>query len=134
MSDYRHDRRIKLMQDVFACSFSDQTLANCLADSQQASESNVEDATTLSQILQALEGLDLAIQQAAPERPLADINKVDLAILRTIYFESLHHKTPKRVLIDEAIELAKAFGSDSSAKFVNGVLAKLLLAESEKVR
>lgn len=128
-SDSRHDRRIKLMQDVFACTFNSQTLENCLQDSEPASNDSY-----LKLLLQQLETLDQTIQAAAPERPLRDINKVDLAILRCIVFESNHAKTPKPVLINEAIELAKEFGSDSSAKFINGVLAKLLLADEEKVR
>ena len=131
MADYRHDRRIKLMQDVFACTFSDQTIAQCLTDSQTSDD---QETSNLGGIIRSLSELDSAIQAAAPERPLSEINKVDLAILRMILFESLHKKTPKRVLIDEAVELAKAFGSDSSAKFVNGVLAKLLLEDELKVR
>lgn len=131
MADYRHDRRIKLMQDVFACTFSDQTIARCLTDTQVV---DGQEVSSLGGILRALQELDSSIQAAAPERPLSEINKVDLAILRMILYESLHKKTPKRVLIDEAVELAKGFGSDSSAKFVNGVLAKLLLEDELKVR
>jgi len=58
---------------------------------------------------------------------LDQINKVDLAIVRLIMFESKHAKTPVKVLVDEGIELAKAFGSDNSSRFINGVLAQLLL-------
>jgi N utilization substance protein B len=57
---------------------------------------------------------------------------VDLAILRLIVWEAHHKNTPKKVLIDEAVELAKEFGSDSSPRFVNGVLGQLLMQENNK--
>ncbi len=116
--DHRHERRVSLMQDLFQCTFSGATL--------QTWRQTKPDSTVLK-IIDALPEIDVKIQAAAPERPLEDINKVDLAILRLIMFESEHKKTPKKVLINEAVELAKAFGSDTSHKFVNGVLAKLML-------
>jgi transcription termination factor NusB len=118
MADYRHQRRIELMQQLFACTFSDATLSKCLEENQ---------GTNLEKLLLSLTDLDAEIQVAAPERPLTQINKVDLAILRLIMFESKTKKTPKKVLIDEAVELAKGYGSDSSPRFINGALAKLLL-------
>lgn len=117
--DDRHLRRIKLMQALFACTFNTENFAACLITHSEHTE--------LGTILRSLDVLDTDIQSAAPERPLKDINKVDLAILRLSMFESRHKKTPKKVLIDEAIELAKEFGAENSSKFINGVLAKLLL-------
>ncbi len=117
--DDRHVRRIQLMQALFASTFSAESLELALAKHSPESE--------LGMILNSLDELDAIITQAAPERPLKDINKVDLAILRLSMFESKHKKTPKKVLIDEAIELAKEFGAEHSSKFINGVLAKLLL-------
>jgi transcription termination factor NusB len=118
--DPRHQRRVELLQDLFACTFIPQNLELSLTSRDG----------TLSDILKQLPELDVLIAKVAPERPLADINKVDLAILRLIVFESRETKTPKKVLIDEGSELAKEFGSESSSRFVNGALAKLLL-ESE---
>ncbi|MDA1079777.1 MAG: transcription antitermination protein NusB [bacterium] len=118
--DGRHKTRRALLQDLFACTFSDVAL-----DRIEFPEHKDE----LEKILAELPELDIQIQSAAPERPLQQIAKIDLAIMRLIMFESKHKPTPKRVLVDEAIELAKAYGSDSSAKFMNGVLAKLLLSE-----
>lgn len=122
--DPRHLRRIKVMQDLFACTFTDESKARCLEEKPDS---------TASLILQKLDEIDSKIQEVAPERPLTDINKVDLAIIRSIVYESLVKNTPKKVLINEAIELAKAYGSDSSSRFVNGVLAKLLLEPSNEV-
>jgi len=92
---------------------------------------SAEDAQLLEKIKLAVPELDAEIALHAPERPLSEINKVDLAIMRLIIFESRLKKTPKKVLIDEAVELAKEFGSETSAKFVNGVLGKILFKESE---
>jgi N utilization substance protein B len=52
--------------------------------------------------------------------------------MRLIIFESQTEKTPKKVLVDEAVELAKEYGSETSAKFVNGVLGKILFKEEEQ--
>jgi transcription antitermination protein NusB len=114
--DPRHIKRIEFMQQVFAYSFrieEDQR--------QQFLIDHPEVAALISQLTE----IDQQIQSLAAERPLSDINKVDLAILRSIVFEWNTKKTPKKVLIDEAVELAKEFGTESSPKFVNGVLAHL---------
>lgn len=71
--------------------------------------------------------LDEKIQSAAPEWPVDKIAKIDLAILRLAIYELLiEKKEPPKVIIDEAIELAKEFGNDNSPKFVNGVLGTIL--------
>lgn len=119
MADKRHQRRVELFQRVFACTFTPERIETEL----QTAEGD------LAEILNSLDSLDATITKVAPERPLKDINKVDLAILRVIVFESSHKNTPKKVLLDEAVELAKAFGTESSPKFLNGALARLLLEE-----
>ena len=117
VADPRHQRRASFMQQVFAYSFyTDET----------AQKQYAQDHAELLPIVAQLTELDGIIQQFAPERPLSQINKVDLAILRSIMFEWKTSQTPKKVLIDEAVELAKEFGTDSSPRFVNGVLAQLL--------
>ena len=69
--------------------------------------------------------LDLVITKAAPEWPLERIAPVDRNVLRLGLFELLFSdrtKVPAKVAINEAIELAKTFGGESSGKFINGVL------------
>jgi N utilization substance protein B len=69
--------------------------------------------------------LDLVIEKAAPEWPLARIAPVDRNVLRLGLYELLfsdRQKVPAKVAINEAIELAKSFGGDHSGRFVNGVL------------
>jgi N utilization substance protein B len=80
----------------------------------------------VADIIKALPQLDGLIQTAAPEWPLEQINKVDLAILRQAVFELQQQKTPYKVVIDEAVEIAKEYGSENSAKFINGVLGSIV--------
>ena len=81
----------------------------------------------LSKILACLAKIDKIIQKNAPKWPLTKINKIDLSILRATIWELLYRpKTPPRVTIDEAIELAKEFGTQSSSSFVNGVLGSIV--------
>ncbi len=69
---------------------------------------------------------DVVIAQAAPDWPLKNINKIDLAILRSATYEILNTETPEKVVIDEAVEIAKKYGAENSASFINGVLGTIL--------
>jgi N utilization substance protein B len=72
------------------------------------------------------EKLDGYITRFAPAWPLAQLPVVDRNILRLSIYELLYLKeTPIKVVINEAVELAKSFGSDSSPKFINGVLSSV---------
>jgi N utilization substance protein B len=71
--------------------------------------------------------IDEIIQDCAPDWPIEKISKVDLIILRISVFELLYSDhVPDKVVIDEAVELAKEFGGDTSGKFVNGVLGTVV--------
>lgn len=72
--------------------------------------------------------IDLMIEKSAPEWPLSKINLINKNVLRLGIFELMFGDTkavPPKVVINEAIELAKTFGSDSSGRFVNGVLGTI---------
>jgi N utilization substance protein B len=70
--------------------------------------------------------LDQLIQRHAPEWPIDQMAVVDRNVLRIAIYEfHLTHLTPMKVAINEAIELAKTYGSDSAPRFVNGVLGAL---------
>ena len=72
------------------------------------------------------EKIDHNIQSFAPAWPIEQISLIDRNILRLAIFEVLFdNKTPIKVAINEAVELAKKFGTDSSSKFVNGVLGSV---------
>jgi transcription antitermination protein NusB len=69
---------------------------------------------------------DEIIARLAPAYPVAQLAPIDRNILRLAIYELLHdNNVPVKVAINEAVELAKDFGSDSSAKFINGVLSSV---------
>ena len=77
-------------------------------------------------VVQNREQLDQSIRDFAPAWPLEQISIVDRNILRIAIFEILKdNKIPVKVAINEAIELAKSFGSDNSSRFINGVLGSV---------
>lgn len=72
------------------------------------------------------ETIDQLIVKYAPQWPISQMKLVDLQILRMAIFEGFVSKiTPPKVAIDEAIEIAKEFGGETSSKFVNGVLGAI---------
>lgn len=75
--------------------------------------------------------LDALIQTYAPSFPVTQLSAIDRNILRLAIFElQFHGKVLPKVAINEAVELAKAFGSDSSSRFINGVLGAVVAAMS----
>jgi N utilization substance protein B len=75
--------------------------------------------------------LDQLLAQLAENWSLKRMAATDRNILRLGAYELLHTDTPQRVVIDEAVELAKRFGSAQSAQFVNGILDRLMHLEDE---
>ena len=85
----------------------------------------------VKQILAKENVINLEIEKAAPTWPIDKLNRIDLAILRLSIYELTNSDTPPKVVIDEAVELAKEFGSESSPSFVNGVLGTIFKEESD---
>ncbi len=108
-ADPRHLRRREIVKSLFAESFTTQP---------QHSEA-------VRTILSQKKKIDSQIQKAATAWPTEKLNKVDLAILRLAVYELNLGEIPPKVVIDEAVELAKEFGADSSSSFVNGVLGTI---------
>jgi N utilization substance protein B len=80
-------------------------------------------------VLDNKEKIDAIITPAAPEWPIAQIALVDLIILRMGIYELLFAgEVPPKVAINEAVELAKAFGGENSSRFINGVLGTVYRA------
>jgi len=76
-------------------------------------------------VVENMDKLDKIIEKAAPEWPIGQINIVDRNVLRIGLYELIYsnkEEVPPKVAINEAIELAKMFGGESSGKFINGVL------------
>lgn len=107
--DARHQKRIETIKFLFAESFARQPKTPEL----------------VIKILKKEKTIDAKIQKAAPAWPIKDLNRVDLAILRLAIYELEKAVTPPKVVIDEAVELAKEYGSENSASFINGVLGTI---------
>jgi N utilization substance protein B len=83
-------------------------------------------------VLPLIPDLDKLISKYAPEWPLDQIAAIDRNILRIAFWEfAVLRETPVKVAINEAVELAKLFGSDSASRFVNGVLGSLAEHQNE---
>lgn len=108
--DPRHKKREKLIKKLYAYSFTQKSAPN-----------------EIRPIVNKLKIVDDLISQCAPQWPTNKLNKVDLAILRLAIFELTVKKNPQKVVIDEAIELAKKYGALHSPKFINGVLGSVLV-------
>lgn len=110
-SDPRHQRRIKALKSLFAWDFNQAQSLDPFAQ----------------KVIKNLDKVDPLIKKSAPMRPIEQINKIDLAILRlTVYELVIDKSAPYKVIVDEAVELAKSFGSESSSAFVNGALGHLI--------
>lgn len=75
--------------------------------------------------------LDAVIARFAPEFPLEQMAPIDRNLLRIALYEFAISKTPPKVAINEAVDLAKLFGSENTARFVNGVLGALVERKAE---
>lgn len=81
---------------------------------------------TSMQVVKNIKLVDETISKAAPKWSLDQINHIDLAVLRLATWELIFAKdTPAKVVMDEAIEIAKEYGSESSSSFVNGVIGSI---------
>jgi N utilization substance protein B len=102
---------------------ADQAIVYRLADAPLPAEGEAFLRNLVSGVLKRRVQLDAMIQRYAPAWPVSQIAVIDRNILRIALFElTATPETPPKVAINEAVDLAKAFGSDSSSRFVNGVL------------
>jgi len=111
--DPRHKTRIQTVKTLFEKNFR---------PSLKLSENSLARKVILDQ-----KEIDRIIAKNAPVWPIAQIATVDLAILRLAIWELVFKKKePYKVIVDEAVEIAKEFGSETSASFVNGVLGSVI--------
>lgn len=133
MASNRHLGRIVALQTLYELDFRIEVSEKSL-DSDAVLERNVSRYSEVmgdkefvvelvNGVLKDTKELDDFIQPLAPEWPLNQIARVDRVVLRMGVWEMKNvEKTPIKVIINEAVELAKGFGADNSSKFVNGVL------------
>ena len=134
MASNRHLGRIVALQTLYEFEFRKESgddsaiSTEILKRNLERYETAIDDTafveTLVAGVLKEQEALDKTIQPIAPDWPIEQIARIDRNILRLGVFELLHQAevVPPKVVINEAVELAKAFGSDNSSKFVNGVL------------
>mgnify|MGYP000436243069 CR=1 FL=1 len=102
------------------------TLGHLLANVELPEESIEFIRELVNGVIQNREEIDQNIRNFAPAWPVEQIPMIDRNILRLAIFEILlDNRVPVKVAINEAVELAKTFGSDNSARFVNGVLGSV---------
>jgi transcription antitermination protein NusB len=130
-SDPRHNARKLALASIFCWLFSEPDQEQCINLSQNLLQAETTDIELTNAIIEGVRDnrkeIDNMIRENAPDWPLDKIAKVDLVILRIAIFEiAFGDKTPKKVAVDEAVELAKEFGNDTSSKFINGVLGSVI--------
>lgn len=145
MASNRHLGRIVTLQTLYEYEFRRQSedtsleLREVLERNIERYKESIEDTDFVQQlvdgVLEHQQELDMKLQPMAPGWPLEQIARIDRNVLRLGLYELLYKadSVPPKVVINEAVELAKAFGSDNSSKFINGVLgtAYRTLVEAE---
>ncbi len=137
MSANRHLGRIVALQTLYEEDFRREcedpafSLQEVMARNIERYQETIDDKTFIEQLVQGVSSgqqkIDDIIRPVAPEWPVEQIARVDRVILRIGVFELVFAPdVPPKVAINEAVELAKAFGGDNSSKFVNGVLGTVL--------
>lgn len=126
----RHLSRVIIMQTLFEWDFrpegdiNDLVKRNIRAYDEECDTKYIE--SNLTGIVKNTAKIDEIIAKAAPDWPVEQIASIDRAILRlSIYELLLGREVPPKVVINEAVELGKTYGSENSFKFINGVLGTL---------
>jgi len=143
MASNRHLGRIVALQTLYEqdfrieCEDKSFSLESVLDRNISRYSETIDDKTFMEQLVRGIDSrlndLDETIKPVAPEWPIEQIARIDRIILRIGIYELLYEKgVPPKVAINEAVELAKAFGGDNSSKFVNGVLGTVLRNKEEQ--
>ncbi|AHN22358.1 transcription antitermination factor NusB [Lysinibacillus sphaericus] len=120
----RHEAREKALQVLFQLDNTDLTVEEAKAHI-KGQPTNAFYEKIVNGTAEHLEEIDAALTQHLEKWSLARLPKIERTVLRLAVYELLYmQETPKRVVLNEAIELCKTFGDDKSSKFVNGVLSK----------
>ncbi len=145
MSANRHLGRIIALQSLYEyemrkeCNDKNLRLKSVISRNINRYKAMVDDRAFIEELVVGTHAhqaeLDEIIQPVAPEWPLAQIARMDRIVLRIGTYELTRGSAvPPKVVINEAVELAKAFGGDNSSKFINGVLGTILKNIEEKAK
>ena len=126
----RRQARIIALQTLYEYDTAKHDVASVLerhVEERRLAPAVVDYANELVQgVLAHLAQIDATIEEAAHEWPLAQMARIDKNILRLAIYEILYNNAvPAKAAINEAVELAKRFGSDTSSRFINGVLGTI---------
>jgi len=143
MASNRHLGRIVALQTLYEQDFRREVddkafaLNEVLARNIERYEETIDDKKFIAELVDGVNKhqaqIDAIIVPVAPDWPIEQIARMDRIVLRIGVYELLFGKdAPPKVVINEAVELAKAFGGDNSSKFINGVLGTILRNEEEK--
>lgn len=143
MSANRHLGRIIALQTLYEqefrveCNDKKFNLGKVLKRNINRYDAMVDDRKFIADLVEGIDKrvaeLDAILQPVAPEWPLDQIARMDRIVLRMGTYELLYQdEVPPKVVINEAVELAKAFGGDNSSKFINGVLGTILKHKEAK--
>ena len=135
-TDPRHSARILAIESIYQSNYPDLESLS-MEDLSELSEVKSFDKPLFYNLTNSFKEYEKPtseiIKSFAVERPLDQISKTSLIIMQMAILEhNILRITPRKVVIDESIELAKEFGSDSDSSFVNGVLDKALDNNSEE--
>ena len=130
-TDHRRKARTVALQSLFASDIRDNRTEpsfEWLDEEEEVAQQALEFATALLRgVFDARPDLDSLIGRYAPAWPVSQLSLIDRNILRIALYELLHNPgTPRKTAVNEAVELAKVFGSESSARFINGVLGSVM--------
>ncbi len=144
MASNRHLGRIIALQTLYEQDFRREA-GDLSFDLDEVLERNilryqkmVDDKLFIEELVRGVSGqeaeLDKELQPIAPEWPIDQIARMDRVILRMGLYELLHNTdVPPKVVINEAVELAKAFGGENSSKFINGVLGTVMRKRNPEI-
>ncbi len=109
----------------------DDVLARRVVEDALAPEAAAYATELVSGVLRHVAAIDERIQRAAPAWPFSQMAGIDRNVIRIALYEALfrEEKLPFKVAVNEAVELAKLFGSESSSRFVNGVVGRIVSEE-----
>ena len=118
---------LQTLYEIDSISRSAETVVErLLSEGELSEENNAFVRELVGGVIQNKDEIDRNIQRFAPAWPVEQIAIIDRNILRLAIFEILFdNKVPVKVAVSEAVELAKSFGSNSSSKFINGVLGSI---------
>jgi transcription antitermination protein NusB len=129
----RHRARMLALQALFEADVGHHEARQALARLLNTEKTQADTAAFAEDLVQGVLAhraeIDARVQEVAPAFPVEQLAAIDRNVLRLALYELLYHpETPVRAVVNEAVELAKAYGSDGSRRFVNGVLGAISMS------